>query len=73
MTGIRDLDTHPATHVTVAELAAYWRVTDRAIHYWVAKGSLPAVRTGRLIRIRTEDARRFGRPKEIVTGPLGSV
>lgn len=72
MTMIVDLATHSEKHVTVAELAAYWRVSERAVHYYVSKGSLPHSRLGRLIRIRTEDAQRFGRPDDIVTGPIAS-
>ncbi len=72
MTMIVDLANHPEKYVTVAELAAYWRVSERAVHYYVAKGALPASRVGRLIRIKTEDAQRFGRPGDIVTGPIAS-
>lgn len=72
MTMIVDLATHGEKHVTVAELAAYWRVSERAVHYYVSKGSLPASRVGRLIRIRTEDARVFGRPDDIVSAPIAS-
>ena len=70
---IIDLSTHPITHVTVAELAAYWRVSERAIQYAVAKGALPATRIGRAIRIRTEDAQRFGRISEPVVGPIVGI
>lgn len=69
---IVDLATHAEKHVTVAELAAYWRVTERAVQYWVSKGALPAVRAGRSIRIRTDDAQKFGRIDDIITGPIAS-
>ena len=72
MTMIVDLSTHSEKHVTVAELAAYWRVSERSVHYYVAKGALKASRVGRLIRIRTEDARLFGRPRDITMGPIAS-
>jgi excisionase family DNA binding protein len=73
MTTIVDLATHPEKHVTVAELATYWKVSERAIQYWVAKGALPAMKVGTRIRILTMDARRFGRIDDIVTGPIGSL
>ena len=72
MSAIADLATHKEQHVTVAELAAYWRVSDRAVQYWVSKGSLPATKVGRSIRIRTDDARKFGRIDDIITGPIAS-
>jgi excisionase family DNA binding protein len=73
MTMIVDLETHSEQHVTVAELARYWRVTDRAVQYLVTKGALPAIRVGRAIRIKTEDARRFGRIDDVITGPVASA
>ena len=73
MAAIVDLVTHEEPHVTVLELAAYWKVSPRAIQYQVSKGALPATRIGRVIRIRTDDARRFGRVQEVVTGPVASA
>ena len=73
MTRIRDLDSHAEGMVTVAELADYWRVSERAVQYFVAKGALPATRIGRAIRIKTEDARRFGRIDEPVFAPVASA
>lgn len=70
---IVDLATHAEKHVTVAEFAAYWRVSERAVRYYIEKGSLPASRSGRKFVIRIEDARAFGRPVEIVTGPIASA
>lgn len=72
MTMIVDLNTHPEKHVTVAELAAYWHVTERSVQYWVAKGALKAMRVGRQIRIRTEDARVFGKIDDVITGPIAA-
>ncbi len=70
MSPIQNLETHAEPFVTVAELAAYWRVSERSLHYHVQKGALPATRVGRTIRIRTEEARRYGRIDDIVTGPI---
>jgi excisionase family DNA binding protein len=57
---IRDLRTHQSPHVAASDLARYWRVSVKCIYGLVDKGSLRAIRFGpRLLRIRTEDARRF--------------
>jgi excisionase family DNA binding protein len=73
MSPITDLAKHPETYVTVAELARYWRVAERTVQYQVQKGALPATRVGRSIRIRTVDARAFGRIEDVVTGPVASA
>ncbi len=73
MTQIVDLAKHSERHVTVAELAAYWRVSERTVYHQIAKGALPATRVGRGLRIRTQDALRFGRIDEVVTAPIASV
>jgi excisionase family DNA binding protein len=72
MTRILDLATHKESVITVAELAAYWRVSERAVQYLVSKGALPATRVGRAIRIKTADAIAFGRISDVVTGPIAS-
>lgn len=57
---IKDLDTHPAAYVTVADLAAYWAVSDRQIYRFILGGVLQAMRLGpRAFRVRTEDALKF--------------
>jgi excisionase family DNA binding protein len=62
---IVDLATYGEPTVTVAELAAYWKVCLRTIYRDISKGALPAYRTpGGTIRIRIEDARGYGRPVE---------
>lgn len=58
--GIRQLESHTDTFVTVAELADYWLVSRKQIYKQIQAGTLPAVRIGpRLLRIRTVDAFRF--------------
>lgn len=64
MSRIRDLETHPDRHVTPQELAEYYRVAESTIYRQVQKGALPAVRVGRAVRIRLEDAQRYGRPPD---------
>lgn len=71
MAAITDLETHAETHVTSAQLAAYWNVGERTVQHWATKGWLPATRVGRLLRIRIEDARKFGRTH--VVGPVASA
>lgn len=59
---IRNLSTHPATYVTVAELADYWAVSRQQIHKRIESGMLDAIRLGsRLYRIRTDAALAFER------------
>jgi excisionase family DNA binding protein len=60
-----DLWTHRERYVTPAELARYWRVSTDTIYRDIKKGALPAYRIGSAgtIRIRIEDARRYGRPE----------
>ncbi|MBP7568794.1 MAG: helix-turn-helix domain-containing protein [Acidobacteria bacterium] len=73
MTMIKDLATHKETHVTAVELAEYWRVCVRTVYYQVEKGALRATRVGRQLRIRTDDARAYGRIEDPVTAPVSSV
>jgi excisionase family DNA binding protein len=40
---------------TVEEVARFLRVTPRAVQVWIRAGALPAVRYGRLLRIRQAD------------------
>jgi len=59
----RDHDEAPA--VSPARLASFWGVRLRTVYRDIQKGALPAYRlpNGR-IRIKTSDARRYGRPIE---------
>ena len=50
---------------TVEEVAGFLRVTQRAVQVWIKSGTLPAVRFGRLLRIRQADLAHFG--KEVGT------
>jgi excisionase family DNA binding protein len=60
-----DLWTYPQPYVTPSELARYWRVSTDTIYRDIRKGALLAYRVGSCgtIRIRIEDARRYGRPE----------
>lgn len=58
-----DLNSQP--HVSPSRLAEYWNVSVDTIYRDVRKGALRAFRLpGGQIRIRTSDARRYGRPYE---------
>lgn len=62
---ILDLETHTAKMVTVEELAAYWNVSKKTIYRHIEKGALPVQRLPEgAIRIRIEDARRYGKPNQ---------
>jgi excisionase family DNA binding protein len=59
---IQDLETHPASFVTTAELAEYWLVSRKQIYKQIQARTLKAIRLGpRLLRISTADAVRFER------------
>lgn len=61
--GIIDLDSHPHPHVTVEDLARYWGVSTRTVYRDIDKGALKVLRLpGGNIRIRTKDAREYGKP-----------
>lgn len=54
---IRDLGSHPATYVTIGELAEYWAVSRQQIYKRIESGALEAIRLGaRLYRVRTSAA-----------------
>lgn len=54
---IRDLSSHPAAYVTIAELAHHWRVSPRQVRKHIEAGTLEATMLGpRLLRIRTDAA-----------------
>lgn len=59
---ISDLHTHSAKHVRVGEVVDYFGVCRRTVYYWLEKGSLPYIKVGGVIRIRTDDLRDFARP-----------
>jgi excisionase family DNA binding protein len=56
--------TQVGTIYTTAEVARKLRVHQRTVQEWIRTGMLPAVRYGRLLRIRQADLAQFG---EVVT------
>ena len=59
---IRDLATHSAGFVTIAELAEYWAVSRQQIYKSIESAELEAIRLGsRLYRVRTSAAADFER------------
>lgn len=47
--------------LTVADVAAALKVSERAVRRWIADGDLPVVRLGRAVRIRPPDLARIAR------------
>ena len=45
---------------TTSEVATLLRVNQRTVQEWIRSGALPAVRYGRLLRIRQADLATFG-------------
>jgi excisionase family DNA binding protein len=45
---------------TTQEVAELLKVTVRTVQDWIKSGKLPAMRYGRVLRIRAEDLARFG-------------
>lgn len=70
---IVDLAKHEEKYVTIAELAAYWRVSERTLRYHVQKGSLAGTKFGRSIRVMTTDAVKFGKPTEVLESSIGNA
>ena len=57
---IRDLASHQARYVTIAELAEYWGVSRQQIYKRIDSGALEAIQLGsRLVRVRTAAALRI--------------
>ena len=54
---------------TVEEVAGFLRVTQRAVQGWIKRGELPAVRYGRLLRVRQADLVAFGADSPRPTPP----
>ena len=46
---------------TTQEVAELLKVTPRTVQDWIKSGKLPAMRYGRVLRIRAEDLAKFGR------------
>ena len=45
---------------TTKEVAELLKVTPRTVQDWIKSGKLPALRYGRVLRIRAEDLAKFG-------------
>lgn len=59
---IRDLATHPATYVTIRELADYLAVSSRQVRKWIAAAQLEVVRVSpRQVRVTRASAWRLAR------------
>lgn len=59
---IRDLASHQARYVTIAELAEYWGVSRQQIYKRIDSGALDAIQLGsRLVRVRTVAALEYER------------
>ena len=59
---IRDLASHQARYVTIAELAEYWGVSRQQIYKRIDSGALEAIQLGsRLVRVRTIAALEYER------------
>ena len=59
---IRDLASHQARYVTIAELAEYWGVSRQQIYKRIDSGALEAIQLGsRRVRVRTTAALEYER------------
>ena len=63
---IRDLASHQARYVTIAELAEYWGVSRQQIYKRIDSGALDAIQLGsRLVRVRTAAALEYERKSQV--------
>ena len=63
---IRDLTSHQARYVTIAELAEYWGVSRQQIYKRIDSGTLDAIQLGsRLVRVRTAAALEYERASRV--------
>ena len=51
---------------TTQEVAELLKVTPRTVQQWIRTGKLPAMRYGRVLRVKAEDLAKFGKA---ATGP----
>ncbi len=66
---IRDLTSHQARYVTIAELAEYWGVSRQQIYKRIDSGALEAIQLGsRLVRVRTAAALEFEQQARVGAG-----
>src|SRR5688572_8350139 len=69
---IRELATHQARYVTIAELAEYWGVSRQQIYKRIDSGALEAIQLGsRLVRVRTAAALEFERQARVSSTSRG--
>ena len=70
---IRDLASHQARYVTIAELAEYWGVSRQQIYKRIDTGALDAIQLGsRLVRVRTAAALEYERDARVGAAPRRS-
>ena len=70
---IRDLASHQARYVTIAELAEYWGVSRQQIYKRIDSGALEAIQLGsRLVRVRTAAALEYERSARVGAAARGS-
>jgi excisionase family DNA binding protein len=70
---IRDLTSHQARYVTIAELAEYWGVSRQQIYKRIDSGALEAIQLGaRLVRVRTIAALEYERSARVGSTTRGS-
>ena len=69
---IRDLASHQARYVTIAELAEYWGVSRQQIYKRIDSGALEAIQLGsRLVRVRTIAALEYERHARVGSATRG--
>jgi excisionase family DNA binding protein len=69
---IRDLASHQARYVTIAELAEYWGVSRQQIYKRIDSGALEAIQLGsRLVRVRTTAALEYERNARVGAATRG--
>ena len=70
---IRNLSTHPAHFLTVAELAEYWAVSRQQIYKRIESKALGAIRLGsRLYRVPTGEALDYERRASVASLPTSN-
>ncbi len=71
---IRDLASHQAHYVTIAELAEYWGVSRQQIYKRIESGALEAIQLGsRLVRVRTAAALAYERNARVGSAARASA
>ena len=66
---IRDLASHHARYVTIAELAEYWGVSRQQIYKRIEAGALEAIQLGsRLVRVPATAALEYERRARVTSG-----